>query len=85
METLNGLQTNAAVLEKVSKSATGQRRSRELHEVVTFLKRIGLDTSNLDQLNAIHVTGTKGKVEFSKNYVLYMVYIAHQYYYFQCY
>ncbi|XP_064395297.1 folylpolyglutamate synthase, mitochondrial-like [Halichondria panicea] len=61
VETLNGLQTNASVLEKVSKSATGQRRSRELHEVVTFLKRIGLETSNLDQLNAIHVTGTKGK------------------------
>lgn len=68
MKTLNGLQTNAAVLEEASKSGTArQRRSRELSRVVDFLKRIGLKTSDLDRLNAIHITGTKGKVCFVVN------------------
>ena len=64
VETLNGLQTNAAFLEKASKSKPDERRPREMHEVITFLERIGLETSDLDRLNAIHVTGTKGKVLF---------------------
>ncbi len=74
METLNGLQTNAAFLEKASKSKPDERRPREMHEVITFLERIGLETSDLDRLNAIHVTGTKGKVLFfTAVHALYLV------------
>ncbi|XP_026887576.2 folylpolyglutamate synthase, mitochondrial isoform X2 [Electrophorus electricus] len=57
--TLNTLQTNASALEQV-------RRERghpevQLQAMFGFLKRAGLTVEELDHLNIIHVTGTKGK------------------------
>ncbi|XP_048875519.1 folylpolyglutamate synthase, mitochondrial isoform X2 [Brienomyrus brachyistius] len=56
---LNTLQTNASALEQV-------RRERghpqlQLQAMRGFLKRSGLEVEELDSLNIIHVTGTKGK------------------------
>lgn len=57
--TLNTLQTNASALDQV-------RRERghpqlQLVAMESFLERSGLTVADLDQLNIIHVTGTKGK------------------------
>ncbi|XP_030623075.1 folylpolyglutamate synthase, mitochondrial [Chanos chanos] len=57
--TLNTLQTNASALEQV-------RRERghpqlQLEAMRGFLQRSGLQVDELDHLNIIHVTGTKGK------------------------
>uniref|UniRef100_A0AAY4EJ66 Folylpolyglutamate synthase n=1 Tax=Denticeps clupeoides TaxID=299321 RepID=A0AAY4EJ66_9TELE len=57
--TLNTLQTNASALEQV-------RRERghpqlQLQAMKGYLQRAGLMVEELDQLNIIHVTGTKGK------------------------
>ncbi|XP_071762999.1 folylpolyglutamate synthase, mitochondrial [Centroberyx gerrardi] len=57
--TLNTLQTNASALEQV-------RRERghpqlQLQAMRGFLERAGLTVEELDHLNIIHVTGTKGK------------------------
>ncbi|KAG7498924.1 folylpolyglutamate synthase, mitochondrial [Solea senegalensis] len=57
--TLNTLQTNASALEQV-------RRERglpqlQLQAMRGFLERTGLTVEELDHLNIIHVTGTKGK------------------------
>ncbi|CAN9504754.1 unnamed protein product [Ophioblennius macclurei] len=57
--TLNTLQTNASALEQV-------RLERGLPELqlqamISFLNRAGMTVEELDHLNIIHVTGTKGK------------------------
>ncbi|KAM3874599.1 folylpolyglutamate synthase, mitochondrial [Diretmus argenteus] len=57
--TLNTLQTNASALQQV-------RRERghpqlQLQAMRGFLERAGLTVEELDHLNIIHVTGTKGK------------------------
>ncbi|KAI4886374.1 hypothetical protein NFI96_017691 [Prochilodus magdalenae] len=57
--TLNTLQTNASALDQV-------RRERghpevQLQAMRGFLQRAGLKVEELDHLNIIHVTGTKGK------------------------
>ncbi|XP_069039402.1 folylpolyglutamate synthase, mitochondrial isoform X3 [Lepisosteus oculatus] len=57
--TLNTLQTNASYLEQV-KRERGQPQM-QLQAMRTFLQRSGLAVEDLDQLNIIHVTGTKGK------------------------
>ncbi|XP_076850512.1 folylpolyglutamate synthase, mitochondrial isoform X2 [Brachyhypopomus gauderio] len=57
--TLNTLQTNASALEHVR-----QERGHpeiQLQAMMGFLKRAGLTVEELDHLNIIHVTGTKGK------------------------
>ncbi|RDX55690.1 FolC bifunctional protein [Lentinus brumalis] len=57
---LNSLQSNAATLEAVR--ASGGRLSQfAIPEMVEYLNRIGYSTSDLNQLNVIHITGTKGK------------------------
>ncbi|XP_066502414.1 folylpolyglutamate synthase, mitochondrial isoform X2 [Hoplias malabaricus] len=57
--TLNTLQTNASALDQV-------RRERghpevQLQAMRVFLQRAGLKVEELDHLNIIHITGTKGK------------------------
>ncbi|XP_072518501.1 folylpolyglutamate synthase, mitochondrial [Salminus brasiliensis] len=57
--TLNTLQTNASALDQV-------RRERghpeiQLQAMRGFLQRAGLKVEELDHLNIVHVTGTKGK------------------------
>ncbi|KAI0750871.1 FolC bifunctional protein [Daedaleopsis nitida] len=60
VEHLNSLQSNAATLEAVR--ASGGRLSQfAIPEMVEYLGRIGYSTSDLNRLNVIHVTGTKGK------------------------
>ncbi|XP_043914214.1 folylpolyglutamate synthase, mitochondrial isoform X2 [Protopterus annectens] len=56
---LNTLQTNASFLEQV-KRERGQPQM-QLEAMKAFLERTGLMVEDLDQLNIIHVTGTKGK------------------------
>ncbi|KAI0638249.1 FolC bifunctional protein [Trametes polyzona] len=65
---LNSLQSNAATLEAVR--ASGGRLSQfAIPEMVEYLARIGYSaslslrvaTSDLNKLNVIHITGTKGK------------------------
>ncbi|XP_066569024.1 folylpolyglutamate synthase, mitochondrial isoform X2 [Amia ocellicauda] len=57
--TLNTLQTNASLLDQV-KRERGQPQM-QLQAMRSFLQRTGLMVEDLDQLNIIHVTGTKGK------------------------
>ncbi|KAF7332025.1 Folylpolyglutamate synthase [Mycena kentingensis (nom. inval.)] len=60
IETLNSLQTNAAALELVR--ATGGRSSAfAIPEMLEYLGIIGYKPADLNVLNVIHITGTKGK------------------------
>ncbi|XP_071430567.1 folylpolyglutamate synthase, mitochondrial isoform X2 [Pithys albifrons albifrons] len=56
---LNTLQTNASYLEQV-KRERGDPQA-QLEAMRGFLERSGLKVEDLDRLNIIHVTGTKGK------------------------
>ncbi|KAG3288044.1 folylpolyglutamate synthase, mitochondrial isoform X1 [Ictidomys tridecemlineatus] len=56
---LNTLQTNASYLEQVKRERGDPQTQLEAMEV--YLARSGLQVEDLDQLNIIHVTGTKGK------------------------
>ncbi|GAA93892.1 uncharacterized protein L969DRAFT_92199 [Mixia osmundae IAM 14324] len=57
---LNGLQSNAAVLEQIRASGGGQTEYT-IPETVEYLARIGYQPDDLDRLGVLHVTGTKGK------------------------
>ncbi|XP_028274361.1 folylpolyglutamate synthase, mitochondrial-like isoform X2 [Parambassis ranga] len=57
--TLNTLQTNASALEQVRRERSHPQL--QLHAMRGFLERAGLTVEELDHLNIIHVTGTKGK------------------------
>ncbi|XP_006834862.1 PREDICTED: folylpolyglutamate synthase, mitochondrial isoform X2 [Chrysochloris asiatica] len=59
VRTLNTLQTNAGYLEQV-KRQRGDPQT-QLDTMVLYLARSGLQVEDLDKLNIIHVTGTKGK------------------------
>ncbi|KAK0561976.1 Folylpolyglutamate synthetase [Tilletia horrida] len=60
IEALNTLQSNAAAIEAIRKSG-GRLNDFALPEMVEYLHRIGYDAADLNALNVIHVTGTKGK------------------------
>ncbi|KAF4076937.1 hypothetical protein AMELA_G00202340 [Ameiurus melas] len=57
--TLNTLQTNASALEQVRRERAHPQI--QLQAMRSFLQRSGLTVEELDHLNIIHVTGTKGK------------------------
>uniref|UniRef100_A0A1A8EZ40 Folylpolyglutamate synthase n=2 Tax=Nothobranchius korthausae TaxID=1143690 RepID=A0A1A8EZ40_9TELE len=57
--TLNTLQTNAGALEQVRRERN--QPQQQLQAMRSFLERAGLTVEQLDHLNIIHVTGTKGK------------------------
>ncbi|XP_026104207.1 folylpolyglutamate synthase, mitochondrial-like, partial [Carassius auratus] len=57
--TLNTLQTNASSLEQVKRERGHPQL--QLQAMRGFLQRAGLKVDELDRLNIIHVTGTKGK------------------------
>ncbi|XP_030363310.1 folylpolyglutamate synthase, mitochondrial isoform X1 [Strigops habroptila] len=59
IRTLNTLQTNASFLEQVKRERGDPQV--QLEAMKGFLERSGLKVEDLDQLNIIHVTGTKGK------------------------
>ncbi|KAJ7409816.1 Folylpolyglutamate synthase, mitochondrial [Pitangus sulphuratus] len=56
---LNTLQTNASYLEQVKRERGDPQV--QLEAMRGFLERSGLKVEDLDRLNIIHVTGTKGK------------------------
>nr|XP_023696513.1 folylpolyglutamate synthase, mitochondrial-like isoform X2 [Paramormyrops kingsleyae] len=56
---LNSLQSNASTLEQVRQGCT--QPLLQLQAMRVFLERSGLSLEELDRLNIIHVTGTKGK------------------------
>ncbi|XP_071321701.1 folylpolyglutamate synthase, mitochondrial isoform X2 [Trachinotus anak] len=57
--TLNTLQTNASALEQVRRERSHPQQ--QLQAMRGFLERAGLTVEELNHLNIIHVTGTKGK------------------------
>ncbi|XP_063172353.1 folylpolyglutamate synthase, mitochondrial isoform X2 [Candoia aspera] len=59
IRTLNTLQTNASYLEQVKRERGDPQL--QLQAMAGFLERTGLKVEDLNQLNIIHVTGTKGK------------------------
>lgn len=60
VEKLNSLQSNAALLAQLQKAGP-HMNSRSLPEMRHFLHRIGYTPRELDHLQMIHVSGTKGK------------------------
>ncbi|WFC99224.1 tetrahydrofolate synthase [Malassezia yamatoensis] len=60
IDALNSLQSNAATIEAIRKSGKTVNELNE-PEMVEYLARIGHPRSALDRLNALHITGTKGK------------------------
>lgn len=58
---LNGLQTNAATLQK-SISQVHDNMCLHVKETEKYLEKVGITLDHLDQLSVIHVAGTKGKV-----------------------
>ncbi|KIM68833.1 hypothetical protein SCLCIDRAFT_1209038 [Scleroderma citrinum Foug A] len=57
---LNTLQTNAAALEAV-RAAGSRLNPNAIPEMIEFLERIEYTCEDLNKLNVIHITGTKGK------------------------
>ncbi|XP_069022358.1 folylpolyglutamate synthase, mitochondrial-like [Embiotoca jacksoni] len=57
---LNSLQTRAAALERLHARRAEDPRT-QLRAMQGFLHRAGITVGELDKLNIIHVTGTKGK------------------------
>lgn len=58
---LNGLQTNFSVIDAIRK-AGGRSTDMAIPEMLEWARRAGYnDAREFDKLNAIHVTGTKGK------------------------
>ncbi|PSS37346.1 hypothetical protein PHLCEN_2v823 [Hermanssonia centrifuga] len=60
VEQLNSLQTNAATLEAVRASG-GKSSDLAIPEMLEYLGRIGYAAEDLNKLNVVHITGTKGK------------------------
>ncbi|KAI6120982.1 Mur ligase [Pisolithus croceorrhizus] len=60
IEHLNTLQTSADTLE-AAKAARSRLNPNPIPKMIEFLERIGYTCEDLNKLNVIHVTGTKGK------------------------
>ncbi|KAI9512246.1 Mur ligase [Russula earlei] len=61
IDLLNTLQSNAATLEAMKASGGGKANGLVLLEMIEYLERIGYKQEDLNSLNVLHVTGTKGK------------------------
>ncbi|KAM3415691.1 Folylpolyglutamate synthase [Cercospora zeina] len=57
---LNGLQSNFAIVEAIRKAGPGWNK-RAIPDMLSWLRRIGYEPTDLDTLNPIHIAGTKGK------------------------
>ncbi|ORZ22398.1 Mur ligase [Absidia repens] len=57
---LNSLQSNAALLEQLKKAGPSMNKY-SIPEMRYYLQRIGYEAHDFDQLQVIHVAGTKGK------------------------
>ena len=60
IDALNSLQSNAATIEAIRKSGKTVNELNE-PEMTEYLARIGHKREELDEINVIHITGTKGK------------------------
>ncbi|KAJ7276543.1 FolC bifunctional protein [Mycena haematopus] len=60
VDSLNSLQSNAAVLEQVRASG-GRSSAFAIPEMIEYLNIISYKPADLNALNVIHITGTKGK------------------------
>ncbi|KAJ7094626.1 FolC bifunctional protein [Mycena belliarum] len=60
VDSLNSLQSNAAALELVRASG-GRSSAFAIPEMIEYLGVIGYQPADLNAINAIHITGTKGK------------------------
>ncbi|KAK9319914.1 Mur ligase [Lipomyces orientalis] len=60
IDALNSLQTNFATLEAIRKSER-KANSMAIPEMIEWTRRVGYKPSDLDRLNVLHITGTKGK------------------------
>ncbi|KZT53290.1 FolC bifunctional protein [Calocera cornea HHB12733] len=60
IDQLNSLQSNAATIEAIRASGK-PNNDATVTEMQEYLKRIGYTPDDLNKLNVIHVTGTKGK------------------------
>ncbi|KAI0030714.1 FolC bifunctional protein [Vararia minispora EC-137] len=60
IECLNSLQSNAAHLE-ATRAAGNRKLNTAIPEMVAYLEKLGYKQEDLNRLNVIHVTGTKGK------------------------
>ncbi|KAJ8521967.1 hypothetical protein ONZ45_g1374 [Pleurotus djamor] len=60
IEHLNSLQSNASTLDAIRASGSRQP-THAIPEMTEYLERIGYTTEDLNNLNVIHITGTKGK------------------------
>ncbi|KAJ2559353.1 Folylpolyglutamate synthetase [Coemansia sp. RSA 1933] len=57
---LNNLQTNYQIMEQIRASG-GRLNEYSIPEFEAYLEKVGHNVDDLNQLNVIHVTGTKGK------------------------
>ncbi|KAJ2358884.1 Folylpolyglutamate synthetase, partial [Coemansia sp. RSA 2618] len=57
---LNNLQTNYQIIQKIKESG-GRLNQQSIPEFEAFVEKLGHNVDDLDRLNVIHVTGTKGK------------------------
>ncbi|KAL0949394.1 hypothetical protein HGRIS_009458 [Hohenbuehelia grisea] len=60
IEHLNSLQSNAATIE-AARASGGRLTQFAIPEMLEYLSRIGYRPEDLNSLNVIHITGTKGK------------------------
>ena len=60
IDALNSLQSNSATIEAIRRSGKTVNELNE-PEMTEYLQRIGHRRDELDRLNVIHITGTKGK------------------------
>ncbi|EPQ26038.1 uncharacterized protein PFL1_06491 [Pseudozyma flocculosa PF-1] len=60
VDALNTLQSNAATLEAIRKNG-GKMNDLFIPEMVEYVSRIGYTQDDLNRLNVVHITGTKGK------------------------
>jgi len=60
VDKLNSLQSNAATIEAIRASGK-PNNDATVTEMVEYLKRIGYKPDDLNKLNIVHITGTKGK------------------------
>ncbi|PKY02093.1 folylpolyglutamate synthetase [Aspergillus campestris IBT 28561] len=59
---LNSLQTNFAIVQELQKTVSREDKNlQSIPEMVEWLRRIGYKQSDLNQINPVHVAGTKGK------------------------
>ncbi|KAK6429542.1 hypothetical protein LTR95_014308 [Oleoguttula sp. CCFEE 5521] len=57
---LNTLQSNFSIVDALRKSGKGMN-TNAIPEMIEWVRRIGYEPSDFDQLNPIHIAGTKGK------------------------